>query len=74
MSNPNTLSPEDAAEVSRFQHNLASMPGWNGTTNRAVAKALLETEWLFCRGDIRDIRVKHLGLGVYKVYTEIRPL
>ena len=75
MSNPSKeLSEEDAAEVTRTLHNMAVMPGWNTTANRAVARRLLESEWLFCNGDIRDIRVTHLGLGVYKVYTEARPL
>ena len=66
--------PADPAEVSRWLHNLASFPGWSGTTDRATAKALLESEWLFCHGDMRDIRVKHMGLGVYRVWTEARPL
>ncbi len=69
-----TLTTEDSTEVTRWLHNLSVNPGWNGTTNKAVARALLETEWVFCNGDIRDIRVKSLGLGVYKVWTETRPL
>ncbi len=64
----------DAAEVTRIFHNLCVMPSWSTTTNRATAKRVLESEWVFCNGDMRDIRVKHLGLGVYKVYSEPRPL
>lgn len=67
----NTL--EINTEVNRWLHNLAVMPGWNGTTNKAVAKKLLESEWLFCNGSVRTIRVKPLGLGVYKVFTEALP-
>lgn len=64
----------DLAEVSRHLHNFSTMPDWSFTTNRATAKKMLESEWVFCNGDMRDIKVKHLGLGVYKVYTEQRPL
>ena len=64
----------DETEVSRHLNHASVMPGWNATMNRATAKRLLESEWVFCNGDMRDIRVKHLGLGVYKVYTEQRPL
>lgn len=60
----------DELEYSRLLNNLSSMPGFNGTTNRKVAKKLLENEWVFCNGDIREIRVKNLGLGVYKFWSE----
>lgn len=68
------LTSAESAEVTRWLNNLSVMPSWNGTTSKAVAKSLLEPEWVFCNGDIRDVRVKHLGLGVYKVWTEQRPL
>lgn len=67
----NTVDPK---EVARYLHNFSSMPSWNGTVNQATARELLKHECVFCRGDIRDIRTKHLGLGVYKVYTEPKPL
>lgn len=61
-------------EVSRCLHNFSVFAGWNTTTDKATAKKLLESEWVFCNGDMRDIRTKHLGLGIYRVYTEQRPL
>jgi hypothetical protein len=64
----------DDSEVTRYLHNFSVCPGWNGTVSKAIAKRLLESEWVFCNGDMRDIRAKHLGCGVYKVYTEQRPL
>ncbi len=63
----------DSLEVSRILGNLSSMPGWNTTTDKATAKKVLESEWVFCNGDMRDIRVKHLGLGVYKIFSEEKP-
>ncbi len=59
----------DIANLQTYMNNMASMPSWSTTTDRATAQALLKYEWIFCRSDRRDIRVKHLGLGVYKVYT-----
>jgi hypothetical protein len=60
-------------EVTRFLHNFSTCPGWNGTVDKPTAKKLLESEWVFCNGTMRDIRAKHLGLGVYKVFTEPKP-
>lgn len=54
----------------RVLSNLASMPAYNTTTDKATAKSLLESESVFCNGDLRRIRVKSLGLGVYKVWSE----
>jgi hypothetical protein len=59
-------------EVARHLSNLSSVPGWNLTTDKVTARALLAHEWVFCQGDMRDICVRHLGLGVYKVWTEPR--
>lgn len=64
-----TAAQADTAEVSRYLNNFSVMPDWNGTVNKATAKALLYHEWVFCNGIIRDIRSKHLGCGVYKVFT-----
>lgn len=68
------MKTENESEITRHLHNFSVMPGWNSTANKEVARKLLESEWVFCNGDMRDIRVKHMGLGVYKVYTEQRPL
>lgn len=44
------------------------------TTNKKNAKYLLEKTggWISWWGEIRDIKIKHLGLGVYNVWTETR--
>jgi len=68
-----TLPSDISSEVSRHLHNFSVNPGWTSTTSKDVAKGLLESEWVFCNGRMRDIRAKHLGLGVYKVFTEERP-
>lgn len=49
------------------------MPGWNGTASKPIAKQLLETDFVFCNGDIRDIVVRDRGLGVYHISTKPRP-
>ena len=51
-------------------NNLASSPLYAATTDKKTAKALLEHDTVFCRGDLRRIMVKHRGLGVYSVFTE----
>lgn len=68
------MKPADPIEVSRILNCLSSHAGWNTTTDKATARAVLESEWVFCNGDMRDIRVKHLGVDVCKVYSEERPL
>ena len=60
-------------DVRRFLGNASTNPNWNTTTDKATAKKVLEHEWVFCNGLIRDICVKYLGLGVYKIYTQERP-
>jgi hypothetical protein len=60
----------DPAEVRRILSNLSSMPGHTTTTDRATARELVSHEFVFCGGLVRRILVKHLGVGVYKVYTE----
>ena len=68
----NNQPSADAAKVHDILCTMSSLPLWNTTTDKATAKAVLETEFVFCYGEIRDIRVKHLGIGVYKVFTELR--
>ena len=68
------MKTTDEAEINRHITNFSVAERYSVIGTKAVAKRLLETEFVFCNGDMRDIRVKHLGLGVYKVYTEQRPL
>lgn len=56
MKKTKELSPTDKEEYDRVLWNLASLPSFTTTTSRAVAKELLKQEWLFCRGDIYDLR------------------
>ncbi len=67
------MTPADSAEVTRHLHNLSVIPGWNTTTTKEIATELLKSEWVFCNGYMRDIVVKHLGLGVYRVSSTPRP-
>jgi len=60
----------DLQEVHRILCNLSSMPGFHTTTNRATAAAVVGHETVFCNGDLRNIRLKSLGAGVYKIYSE----
>lgn len=59
-------------EVHRLLNVFSSFASATSTVGPDVAEALLKQEFVFCHGDIRDIRTKHLGLRVYKVYTEAR--
>jgi hypothetical protein len=58
------------SEYSRHLNNLSVCPDWNTTVDKTMAKALLESDFVFCNGLIRYIRSKHLGCGVYRIYTE----
>lgn len=60
----------DQSEVSRILSNLSSMPGHTTTGNKALAAELVGHDFLFCNGELRYIRAKHLGAGVYRIYTE----
>ena len=57
------------SEYQRILSNLSSMALFNTTTDKVTARKVLESEFVICQGVIRFIQVKHLGLGVYKVYT-----
>jgi len=59
----------DMGEEHRHLSNFSSMPEWHTTADRSMAKALVSHETVFCNGLLRYIRCKHLGAGVYKVYT-----
>lgn len=56
-------------EVHRIMSFLCSMAAATSTTDRKTAKEILMSETLFCNGELREIKVKHLGVGVYKVFT-----
>lgn len=71
MSNK-PLNEEEQALHDRSLHNFAVMPGWNITCNRKVANALVNHDWCFCQGDIREIRCESIGAGVYKVFTKAK--
>lgn len=76
MSAPAIVDPTEVTrqqEAHRHMHNLCSMATYSATMDKATAKQLLQVEWVFCHGEARNIKVKHLGLGVYKVYSEPRP-
>lgn len=53
-------------------NSLAS--GLTTTTDKKTLKSLLESTggWMMVQGYGCDIRSKHLGVGVYKVWTEVR--
>lgn len=60
-------------EVSRLLNCLSGIPLFTTTTDKATARKVLESEFVFCNGLMRDIKVKHLGVGVYKLYSKERP-
>lgn len=66
------MSTIEEQEVSRILNCLSGIAAFTTTTSKAIAKRLLEFEFVFCYGDIRDIKVKALGLGVYKIYSTKR--
>lgn len=57
-------------DARRILGNLASVPTYNTTTDKATAKSLSESVFCNLEGDLRRIRVKSLGLDVYKVWSE----
>lgn len=57
----------DAQELQRILYNLAVMPAFNTTTNKAVAKEILSRGWFICQGYMRKPKAKHIGLGVYEI-------
>ena len=67
------MNSTQSQEAARILENLSSMAGFNTTTDKATARAVIEHQWIFCHGEIRDIRTKHLGVGVYKIFSEGRP-
>lgn len=58
------------SEVSRILSNLCSMRGYNATCDKKVAQELVSSSPVFCLGELREIRAKHIGVGVYRVTTE----
>ena len=63
---------ENAAEAQRVLNFLASMHLANSTVTRAVLQEmLLSTDGqMFKNGELHDIKSKHIGAGIYKVWTE----
>lgn len=68
-----TLNAGQQEEYRRIMHNACSMPGFNTTTTKLVAKALLLQDWVFCNGDARSFVVKNKGLGVYHISAQQKP-
>lgn len=66
------LTPTESAEVNHLIQFFSGFAIGTTTTTKRIAHGLLQHEFVFCRGDMRDFRVKHLGVGVYKVWTEAR--
>ncbi len=69
-----TTSQDVSAEYERLLRFLASSPnGTDTTTSKVYRELLLQTGGsITCRGELRDIRAKPLGAGVYLVRTEAR--
>lgn len=58
------------AEYRTTLNNLSMQPNFSTITrNKELVRKLLEDEYVFCNGDMRDIKVKKLGLGLYKIFT-----
>jgi hypothetical protein len=57
-------------EVNRHLGNLASMKGWTITCDSKTAKKLVSHSTVFCMGELRDIRAKSMGCGIYQVRTQ----
>lgn len=49
-------------------------PGYTSTiTRKQLKESLLATDgWAFCQGKLCDIKSKHLGAGIYKVWLKVR--
>jgi len=60
------------SEADRVAHALAS--GMTTSVDRKVLRALLlKTDgWMFCQGQMADIKSKHLGAGIYDVRLVLR--
>jgi hypothetical protein len=61
------MTQSEIDELIRIKHNLSSFPEFKTTTTKNVAKELLLSNPIFCRGDFRKAKAKHIGLGVYEV-------
>ena len=59
-------------ETNRVWGFLGSMPAGHSTLTRKQLKSLLlKTDGsIICYGQLRDICSKHIGAGVYKVWTK----
>lgn len=62
-------------EAYRITSNLCSASWYkSGPIERKLAKEILSQGWPFCNGEIRDVKAKSVGLGLYEVYTVKRKL
>lgn len=64
-------------EANRILDYLASVPVYaNTTTSRRVANKMLSLTdgWIMARGEMWDVKVKSLGVGVYRVTLEKKAL
>ena len=68
-----SIAQVNQQEVSRLLNCLSGMALFTTTTDKTTARKVLESEFVFCNGLIRNIKVKHLGVGIYKLYSEERP-
>ena len=66
-------APDDVDEETRRVWGfLGNMPiGHSTLTRKQLKSLLLKTDGsIICNGRLRDICSKHIGAGVYKVWTE----
>ncbi len=66
------LNSQQQEEFTRIMDNLCVMPGFNTTTTAAIAKKVINHDFIFCQGEIYDVYAKSKGLGIYKVWSEKR--
>lgn len=57
----------DENERNRIQHNLVAVPTFKARTKRVIAMDILMNAPYLGQGVLFDVRVKHLGAGVYEV-------
>ena len=63
------MKTANLSEVRRIRCNLSSMEAYRTETDRPTAKAILMDGFVICNGYNRNVRTKHLGCGVYEVFS-----